>query len=283
MKALRSKRVQKACRAMVVGEKAVWKRAGWTPALAPLYDTGLALKLPAYGRPTAATGKASFASFETAVHLSQARVVDGLVTAPISKRAWGLAGLKWRDHTEYLGKATRTQAEMILASPSRGLWCALVTRHVPLSEVPGKLTIPGILNAVRSLRDGLKQVGNAEPRLLLCGLNPHAGEDGLIGREEKRVLIPAAKRARLPPPVAADAAWRVHAQGRCDGLVCLYHDQALIGLKAVAGLSIVNWTVGLPFIRTSPGHGTGFDIAGQKKAASSAMEEAALLAARLAR
>lgn len=283
VKALRSKRVQAACRVLVVGEKTVWKRAGWTPSLAPLYDTGLSLKPPVFGCSTAATGKASFAAFETAVQLSRARVVDGLVTAPVSKRAWGKAGIPYRDHTEYLVQATGSPAEMILASPSRGLWCVLATRHIPLSQVPGELTVKGILDAVRSLRTGLMRVGVAQPRLILCGLNPHAGEDGLLGKEEKRVLIPAAKHADLPPPIAADAAWRMHAQGRCDGLVCLYHDQALIGLKAAAGLSIVNWTAGLPFVRTSPGHGTGFDIAGKNKAASCAMEEAALLAARLAR
>jgi len=124
--------------------------------------------------------------------------------------------------------------------------------------------------------------------LVLCGLNPHAGEGGLLGREEGRILAPAARSARregldLSGPLPADAAWRLHAQGGCAGLVCLYHDQALIGLKAAAGPGVVNWTAGLPFVRVSPGHGTAFDKAGTGRADPAATIEAALLAIRLLR
>jgi 4-hydroxythreonine-4-phosphate dehydrogenase len=112
-------------------------------------------------------------------------------------------------------------------------------------------------------------------------LNPHAGEEGLLGPEEKAVLVPAAARAGILGPIAADTAWRWHVKGSLDGLVCLYHDQSLIALKALAGLSIVNWTAGLPFARTSPGHGTAFDL-GRRDPDPSATAEAALLCARLA-
>ena len=175
---------------------------------------------------------------------------------------------------------------MILAAPQKGLWCVLATRHIPLARVPGALTQAGILSAARALSGALRRVGMRRPRLVLCGLNPHAGEGGLLGLEEKRVLEPAVRSARrsglaLSGPMPADAAWRRHVAGGCDGLVCLYHDQAMIGLKAAAGLGVVNWTVGLPFVRVSPGHGTAFDVAGRGRADASATAAAAALAVSL--
>ncbi|MDD5656072.1 MAG: 4-hydroxythreonine-4-phosphate dehydrogenase PdxA, partial [Elusimicrobia bacterium] len=212
-------------------------------------------------------------------------LVDAVVTAPISKQAWRLAGVAWRDHTEYLRERTGADGQMILAAPERRLWCVLATRHVPFSRVASLLNTDKIISAARSLDRALRRIGKNRPRLVLCALNPHAGENGLLGGEEKSVLLPAAAAARrlglaLAGPSPADAAWRLHARGGCDGLVCLYHDQALIGLKAAAGLSLVNWTEGLPFIRVSPGHGTAFDLAGKGAADASGTIAAARLAAR---
>jgi 4-hydroxythreonine-4-phosphate dehydrogenase len=221
-----------------------------------------------------------------AARLAARRLVDGLVTAPISKKAWGMAGVPFKDHTEFLREETGRDAEMILGVPARGIWCVLATRHIPLRDVPGKLSVPAVLSAARALSSFLRRLGDGRPRLGLCALNPHAGEEGLLGWEEDRVLAPASAAARrqgldLAGPIAADTAWRWHLAGRLDGLVALYHDQALIPLKAAAGLSGINWTAGLPFVRVSPAHGTGFDIAGLGRADCSATLAAAQLAVRL--
>ena len=279
--ALRSAPLRRSCRPLLVGEPAVWRRAGWRPGSIPVWDTALGTGLPPFGRVTRAGGALSFAAVSTAVRLAARGVVDGVVTAPISKEAWALAGVPYRDHTEYLRAATGADAQMILAAPRQRLWCVLATRHIPFARVPGALTGERILSAARTLSGALRRVGMRRPRLVLCALNPHAGEGGLLGREEKRVLEPAARLARLSGAMHADAAWRLHVAGGCDGLVCLYHDQAMIGLKAAAGLGVVNWTAGLPFVRVSPGHGTAFDAAGRGRADASATAAAAALAVTL--
>ena len=175
---------------------------------------------------------------------------------------------------------------MILGVPSRGLWCAIATRHVPLKEAVRDLSARNIASCARALDGALSLLGRVKPRLALCGLNPHAGEGGLIGVEERVLLSPAAARLRreglrLEGPLPADSAWRLHAEGAYDGLVCLYHDQALIPLKALGGLAGVNWTVGIPFVRTSPAHGTAYEAAAAGRFDPEATIEAARLAARL--
>lgn len=285
--ALRSSAVRRACDFVVVGERSVWRRAGWTQALAPLVDTGLGLGVPAFGRVSREAGQASFAAVRASIRLAAKGQVDGVVTAPISKEAWKRAGLRFPDHTEYLKEESGIDVEMVLGAPAQRLWCVPVTRHIPLAQVAASLSVPRVLAAARSLSGALKLLLGRRPKLGLCGFNPHAGEAGILGREESKVLRPAALAARkrgvdLSDPIPADTAWRWHVEGKLDGLVTLYHDQALIPLKTAAGLAIVNWTVGLPFPRTSPGHGTGFDLAGRARPDPSATIEAALLAARLA-
>lgn len=254
--------------------------------MAPLLDTGLGLKPPPYGKTGPGAGRASFAALRLAVNLAGRGLISGMVTAPISKKSWQVAGIPYRDHTEYFSIATNREAQMVLCVPDRKLWCLLVTRHVPLSRVCSLLSARAVAAAALSLNAALRRAGQGSARLGLCGLNPHAGEEGLLGPEERRMLFPAAKIARdrgilLEGPLAADTAWRRHVEGRLSGLICLYHDQALIALKTAAGLGVVNWTVGLPFVRTSPGHGTGFDIAGKGLAVPDATIAAAELAASL--
>ncbi len=282
--ALKKRGLPRGCRPVVVGERAVWERAGWTPALAGLLDTRLGEAPPPYGKPTAVTGRLSFAALRACLRAVARGQARAMVTAPISKTAWALAGVPYRDHTEWLRTETGADGQMVLGAPSRGLWAALATRHVPLAQVPGKLSAVNVASAAAALDRSLRALGLRRPRLGLCGLNPHAGEEGLLGAEERGVLAAALRRARglsLAGPIAADTAWRWHAAGRLDGLVCLYHDQALIALKTAADLAIVNWTVGLPFVRTSPGHGTGFDLAGRGEPDPEATFQALLLAARL--
>jgi 4-phospho-D-threonate 3-dehydrogenase / 4-phospho-D-erythronate 3-dehydrogenase len=272
---------------LLVGESAVWRRAGWRASDGPILDTRLGLRAPAPGRPDADGGRASAASFEEAIRLAARGLVAGVVTAPIAKDSWAAAGYPFRDHTERLARcAPSGKAEMVLGVPSRGLWCALATRHLPLKEAVRRLDRAGVAGAARALDEALRRLGKRRPRLALCGLNPHAGEGGLLGGEESAILAPAAAALRregllLDGPLPADSAWRLHVAGAYDGVVCLYHDQALIPLKVLGGLSGVNWTVGLPFVRTSPAHGTAWEASRTGRIDPSSTIEAARLAARL--
>ncbi len=265
-----------------VGEASVWRRAGWRPSDGPIRDTRLGLAAPKAGRPDAAGGKISAASFEESLSLVARGLAGGIVTAPISKTSWSQAGYAWRDHTERLADfAGKPDAQMVLGVPSRGLWCAIATRHIPLKEVPQSLNARAVATCAAALEEALRLLGAKKPRLALCGLNPHAGEGGLIGTEEGALLAPLAKRLKLDGPLPADSAWRLHAEGAYDGLVCLYHDQALIPLKALGGLAGVNWTVGIPFVRTSPAHGTAYEAAAAGRLDPAAAIESARLASKL--
>jgi len=267
---------------VLVGEASVWRRAGWRPSDGPIRDTGLGLPAPRPGRPDAAGGRISAASFEEALRLVARGLAGGLVTAPISKTSWSQAGYPWRDHTERLADfAGKPDAQMVLGVPSRGLWCAIATRHIALKEAPRALNARSIAACAAALSEALRALGKKEPRVALCALNPHAGEHGLIGTEERDLLAPLAARLGLDGPLPADSAWRLHVEGAYDGLVCLYHDQALIPLKALGGLSGVNWTVGIPFARTSPAHGTAYEAAAAGRLDPAAAIESARLAARL--
>ncbi|OGR86059.1 MAG: hypothetical protein A3J74_10835 [Elusimicrobia bacterium RIFCSPHIGHO2_02_FULL_57_9] len=287
IRALHSPRLRAVCRPVLIGERQVWLRAGWRPSLAPCLDTGLGLKAPPYGKTGPSAARASFAALRLAWRLAARGLVDAIVTAPVSKKSWHEAGIGYRDHTEYFSAQTGRRSEMVLCAPGKKLWCLLATRHIPLNRVSSSLNAAAVADAANCLSAALRRLGGPfRPRLGLCGLNPHAGEEGLLGGEERRILLPALKRARsagirLEGPIAADTAWRRHVEGKLDGLICLYHDQALIPLKTAAGLGVVNWTVGLPFVRTSPGHGTGFDIAGKGLADPAATIAAAELAASL--
>ncbi len=271
----------------LVGERAVWRPPGRPPPPRPRVDTPRGLGPLTAGKPGADGGRVSAASFEAAIRLAARGLAAGIVTAPIAKDSWAAAGYPFRDHTERLAACSSDgRAEMVLGVPSRGLWCALATRHLSLKEAVRSLDAAAVAGAARALDAALRRLGKKSPRLALCGLNPNAGEGGLIGGEEGSILAPAAaalrrEGLRLDGPLPADSAWRLHVEGAYDGLVCLYHDQALIPLKALGGLAGVNWTVGLPFVRTSPAHGTGWEAARTGLIDPSATIEAARLAARL--
>ena len=284
--ALRAGALPRGVSPVLVGSRDVWRGAGWRTGDGPIRDPGVDGLVPRPGRPTPDGGRFSAAAFEESVRLAARGLVSGIVTAPISKTGWAQAGYPWKDHTERLAALAGGEAEMVLGVPSRRLWCALATRHVPLKQAVRGVDARAVSAAARALDSALRRLGCASPRLGLCALNPHAGEGGLIGREEIDVLSAAAAALRragllLEGPLPADSAWRLHVEGVYDGLVCLYHDQALIPLKALGGLSGVNWTVGLPFIRVSPAHGTAWDAARSGRIDASGTIEAARLAARL--
>ncbi|MDO8802838.1 MAG: 4-hydroxythreonine-4-phosphate dehydrogenase PdxA [Elusimicrobiota bacterium] len=285
VKALKSAAALRACRLFVIGDTAALKRAGWTPALCPLLPVdapGLDFSNPG---PTAPGGAASLKAVLAAVKLIKSGLFSALVTAPISKEAWALAGAPAPAHTDLFRSIEKREPLMLF---SRGrVNAALVTEHVPIKDLSSRLTKALVKKKALLFNSALKALGYKKPLIALCALNPHAGDGGVIGREEIKTLLPALRELkkeglRVTGPSPSDAAWAAHLAGRCDGLLCLYHDQALAPLKiAPGGGPPVHWTWGLSFPRTSPAHGTAFDIAWRGKADASGMREAVLFAARL--
>jgi 4-hydroxythreonine-4-phosphate dehydrogenase len=210
-----------------------------------------------------------------------------MVTAPMSKEGFYKAGVDFPGHTEMLAElcGVKRYAMMLFGGPLR---ITLVTRHVPLTSVSKSLTTAGILETIRITGKALPWLGSPKQRIAVCGLNPHAGDGGTIGREEITVIEPAIRKAReesfdVSGPVPADIVFHQALQGKYDAIVSMYHDQGLGPLKMLAFNSGVNITLGLPIVRTSPDHGTAFDIAGKGIANPASMIEAIRWAARLAR
>lgn len=235
------------------------------------------------GQPTAMGGETSYRYVETAVRLAQRDVLQGIVTAPISKAMWHTAGRDYPGHTELLATLTATpEVRMMLVG--KRLRVILVTTHLALSRVPACLSSERILKTIHMTVEHLQRFhGIAQPRLAVAGLNPHAGENGAFGDEEERIIAPAVSQARAQGlategPFPADTVFVRATRGEFDGVVCLYHDQGLIPLKLLSWEDGVNVTVGLPIVRTSPDHGTAFDIAGQGKADPRSMRAALKLA-----
>jgi len=235
---------------------------------------------------SADAGRAAFDAICAAVHDAQSGVVEAIATAPVNKLAFSRAGLSWKGHTDLLGHLTGSP-QVAMMFWSEPLKVVLATVHVPLAEVPRMLT-PALLDGIIELTAReLPRFGASSPTLALAGLNPHAGEDGLLGLEEQQVLGPAVERARgrginISGPFPGDTVFVRASRGEFDGVVACYHDQGLIPVKLLAFGRAVNVTLGLPIIRTSVDHGTAFDIAGRGVADASSMIEATLLAARLA-
>ncbi len=221
-------------------------------------------------------------ALQRAVRMAMAGEIDAVVTAPVEKRALHAAGFTFPGQTEWLGElAGGADVAMMLATGS--LRVVLITTHVALRDVPALLTPERILRTGRITRAALiDRFGIAEPRLALCALNPHAGESGLFGDEEARVLGPAAEALGAAGPLPADTVFVRAMKGEFDAVLAPYHDVGMTAVKVAGFGRGVNVTLGLPFIRTSPDHGTAFDIAGQGKADSGSMREALELAVRLA-
>ncbi|MDP3731995.1 MAG: 4-hydroxythreonine-4-phosphate dehydrogenase PdxA [Candidatus Omnitrophota bacterium] len=222
-----------------------------------------------FGKIKAEYGKASVEYIDKAIELIKNKQIDCLVTCPISKEAVSLAGFdNFTGHTEYLSARTNTKyfAMMLL---NRKLKFSLVTGHIPLKDVPSKLDTDKIYKTVLLAYRSLKQLFLIKnPRMAVCGLNPHASDNGLLGEEENKIIKPALKRLRLrlrdiDGTLSADVAVLKAAQKKYDCIIAMYHDQALIPLKLSDEYAGVNLTLGLPFIRTSPLHGTAFDISGR--------------------
>jgi len=214
------------------------------------------------------------------------RRVDAIVTGPICKESWSLAGFRWPGHTELLAARTRAKRHaMAFVSPR--LRVTLATAHVPLMDVRNLLTIGRVFDPIDLGHELCRELGIEQPRIAVCGLNPHAGENGLIGDEEQRLIQPAIDVARrggidVHGPFPADTIFIDAASGGWDLVVAMYHDQGLIPVKLLGWDKAVNVTTGLPIVRTSPDHGTAFDIAGRGKASEGSMRASIELAIDLA-
>jgi 4-hydroxythreonine-4-phosphate dehydrogenase len=268
----------------VEGHEAGVPRANQIAVLDPLERPLGAFKL---GMAAPETGAASVSFIKKAVHLAQIGCIDGIVTAPINKEAINMAGCHFPGHTELLADLTQTPESgmMIIGGPLRVMF---VTTHVAIKDLPSLLTQAKVEKGIRLAHIALTTLfGIKKPRIGVAALNPHAGEHGLFGDEETKVILPAARAAQAKgilasDPMPADTLFGKTAKGDYDGVVALYHDQGLIPLKLVAFGTCVNLTVGLPIIRTSVDHGTAFDIVGKGIADPGSLIEAVKLAATLA-
>ena len=266
-KALRDARVRAVCQPIVYGPPA-----------------GLSFRP---GELSAAAGRAAYDALVRAVDDARAGRVEAIATAPINKEAFALAGVPWRGHTELLAHLTGAPrvAMMFYSEPLR---VVLATVHVALTEVSARITRPWLEELIRLTAAELPRFGFPSPRLAVAGLNPHAGEHGVIGREDDEVLRPAieacaAEGISVSGPYPADTLFVRAMRGEFDAVIACYHDQGLVPIKLVAFGKAVNVTLGLPIIRTSVDHGTAFDIAGKGIADAGSMVEAVVLAARLAK
>ena len=239
------------------------------------------------GKSSEAAGQAAFAALEAAVRDLSDGKIDAVVTAPINKKNIQSENFHFPGHTEYLEQAAQAPALMLLVAGK--LRVGVVAGHVPICKVAQFITQDKILSKLRILNKSLKQDFNIDgPRIAVLGLNPHSGDHGLLGEEEETVISPAMAKAQeagicAMGPYPADGLFGSDTLGKFDAILAMYHDQGLAPFKALAFTSGVNYTAGLPIIRTSPDHGTAYDIAGQDKADPTSMREAIYLAMDIAR
>ena len=270
VKAIRDPRVVEACRPVIYGPHA--------PAEIERFPAGVV---------SAESGRAAYDAIERAVADSRAGTVAGIATAPINKEAFAAAGLAWRGHTDLLAHLCGVRDVAMLFWSER-LRVVLATVHVPLRDVPRLLTTESLLRTIRLTAASMPTFGIERPRIGVAGLNPHAGENGLLGDEDAAVIAPAVAQAAaegltVSGPIPADTLFVRAIRGEFDVVVAAYHDQGLVPVKLVAFGRAVNVTLGLPIVRTSVDHGTAFDIARTGAADEGSLVEAILLAARLAR
>ncbi|MBG29887.1 MAG: 4-hydroxythreonine-4-phosphate dehydrogenase PdxA [Opitutae bacterium] len=239
------------------------------------------------GRINAATGKAGYRYVTEAIDAALAGKVDAVTTGPLNKEALRMAEIPFPGHTEIFASRTKSERACMLQY-SDEVRCVFVTTHVGYAEVPGLLTEARILDVIELAAETMERIRGYKPKLLCCGLNPHAGENGLFGEcEEEEIIAPTLEKARdrgidVTGPLPPDTIFLPARRKEYDCVVCMYHDQGHIPLKALAFDEAVNMTLGLPIIRTSVDHGTALDIAGQGIAKPNSLQEAVRLAGKLA-
>jgi 4-hydroxythreonine-4-phosphate dehydrogenase len=251
-------------------------------------DVGRMRTKPPRGKPSRSAGRAAGRALEEAVNLALAGRMDGMVTAPVSKESFALAGHGLVGHTELLARLTHTRAYAMMLI-GRGLRVVFATTHLPLRGVAAKITIPGLLEKLRLTRHYLDlYLGIRDAKIAVSCLNPHCGESGHLGKEEKEIIRPAIQAARregigVEGPFPADSICRPTVAGKFDAILAMYHDQGMIALKLRGHGDVVNITLGIPVLRVSPGHGTAFDLAGKHVASDRSMTKAILECAWIAK
>jgi 4-hydroxythreonine-4-phosphate dehydrogenase len=236
-----------------------------------------------FGEPSKEAGKLAFKSLEAAVQDLASNKVDVLVTAPINKDSIQSEEFKFPGHTEYLSEMSNVEDSLMFLVSSK-IRIGVVTGHLPLKDVSAAISEDAILRKMRIMSDSLKRdMGITKPRIAVLGLNPHAGDNGLLGAEEKEIIAPAIKTANEEGimafgPYGADGFFGTGQYTKFDAVLAMYHDQGLTPFKALFFDQGVNYTAGLPIVRTSPDHGTGYEIAGKNQASSDSMRSAIFLA-----
>ena len=292
LRLLSEARVRESCVPVVYGDRAVLARVAralnWRePDATDVLDIG-AIGAHDFepGAVSAACGRAAYEYVIRAIDAARAGAVSAICTGPLHKEALHAAGVPFPGHTEILAHRTGAPRHCMMLT-AEAITCSLVTVHVGLREVPALLSVEAIVDTIELTALAMRRVRGRAPRLLVCGLNPHAGEHGLFGaREEERFIVPAievcrAKGIDVRGPLPPDTAFLPKLRETCDAYVCMYHDQGLIPLKALAFEDAVNVTLGLPIVRTSVDHGTAFDIAWKGLADVSSFVRAVELAAKL--
>lgn len=239
------------------------------------------------GQVSAESGKASIEYVEKAIKLAQNGEISAIATGPINKEAINKAGYHFQGHTELFAKRTNTK-DFGMMFVSSHFWLILATTHMPISKVSKSLTKEKVLNAIRLSNNAITKFRKKKPKIGVAGLNPHAGESGLFGDEEEKIIKPAIEAAvkegiNASGPYSPDIIFNMAKSGMFEVIVAMYHDQGLIPLKLLSFNKSVNLTVGLPIIRTSVDHGTGFDIVGKGWANPGSLIEAIKVASHLAR
>ena len=286
-RAVNSLKVQRVCSPVVIGDKKIIsqyfdinKKTNKTEfVFSSDYNKSVAI-----GKPSKLSGLIACDAIRTAVKMCLEHKTKSMVTAPVSKESFKYAGLKFAGHTEFLADLTKSK-DYCMMMICDNINSVMVTRHLPVSKVSSILTKKDIVSTTKLSADFIRKVLKRKPKIVICALNPHAGDNGILGNDEKKTIIPAINKLKKQQydicgfyPV--DVAWAKFLKNKYDLIVGMYHDQIMLPLKILNPKKIVNVTVGLPFVRTSPGHGTAFDIAGKNIADSSSMEQAIIYAAK---
>lgn len=308
LKSLKSSAVRKIANYVIIGNKNVFEQAARTLKIPLKYriishiseikDSKQPISLLSMDnfksnlikqkKATAEGGELSVQCVIRGINLAMSGHIDALVTAPICKEAIHLGGYGYPGHTEMLQIFSGVERVVMLMVGGK-LRVAFVTTHIALKDVPQSITVKDVLGTIAISDNNLKQYfGLKKPRIAVCGLNPHAGEEGIFGDEERKVIIPAVEKAKkngiqCDGPVSADTVYYKALKGVYDAVVAIYHDQGAIPLKLHAFETGVNITLGIPFVRTSPDHGTAYDIAGKGIADPHSMMEAIKMAVRMVR
>ena len=292
LKALASPRIKGLANFLVIGDRFIFDKYK--------KDLGLGLKAPlldlsnvpkgsfSYGKTSPSFGRASMQYIDKALEMLKNGEAQALVTAPVNKASVRSSGLvNFTGHTEYLAKKTGTK-DFAMMFVGKNLKVALVTRHIALGKVPASLSVEAVYKTIMLAHEWLERYFRVkDPKIGVSGLNPHAGESGAFGKEEDKIIVPAIRKASrrisgVSGPIPPDVIFYAALKQKYDCVISMYHDHALAPFKMLYFYSGVNLTIGLPFIRTSPDHGTAFNIAGQGIASPLSMVEALALAARLA-